>query len=390
MCGEGPIAHLSVSWSGSAERHQSKTVTRNLDTNSTVLWWSPSGRDYSRNGILRKLFRELGWHVQDFAPRVSPLGSIEARLRGVPTPDLVWVPCFRHRDVVAASKWARSRGIPLVFDPLISAYDKQVYERRKLAPESRRAARLRMWESKVFSHCDLLLADTVCHAEYFQETHGVPASRVRVVPVGADESIFSLKEHGPRNGPPRVLFYGSFIGLQGADVVVEAAKHAPQLEWTLLGDGPMNSQCRDLAKGCQHIRFHGWVPYAELPNHIADADILLGVFGSTDKAARVIPNKVYQSLACGRVVVTQESTAYPEELRCADVGKSGVAWVRGGDAQHLSDVVSSIARDADSLPDLGVAARRAYERHFSLRSVQSALETALLQLGFGRQLSRCA
>jgi len=348
--------------------------------NRTVLWWSRSGREYARNHIIRDQLSELGWQIRDFTPTVSNFGAFEAQLRGISTPDLVWVPCFRHRDVAAAIRWARGRGVPLVFDPLISAYDKQVFEREKFSQTSWRAARLRKWESELFRQCDLIIADTQSHADYFCATHALPAERVCVIPVGADEAMFQPQPHRPRSGPPRVLFYGSFIGLQGPEVVAAAARLTPHLEWTLLGDGPLNENCRQIAAGCSNTHFRGWVPYEELPNCIADADISLGVFGTSGKASRVIPNKVYQSLACGRTVVTRDSPAYPQDLRTASISKSGIAWTDCGDEYELSRVVTELADQSQRLAEFGAVARRTYERHFSGLKVRDALSATLSRL----------
>lgn len=105
----------------------------------SVLWWGRFDPGYSRNRVLRKLLVEIGWQVKDFHPKLAAVADWEAWLLRIPKPDLVWVPCFRQRDLAAASRWARRHGIPLVFDPLISAYDKQVDERGKLKAEIGRA-----------------------------------------------------------------------------------------------------------------------------------------------------------------------------------------------------------------------------------------------------------
>jgi hypothetical protein len=54
------------------------------------------------------------------------------------------------------------------------------------------------------------------------------------------------------------------------------------------------------------------MPEARLADHVRAADIVMGVFGSSDKAKSVIPNKVWQGLACGAIVVTQRSPALEE------------------------------------------------------------------------------
>lgn len=352
----------------------------------TVLWWGRFDPDYSRNRILRKLLADLGWQVRDFRPRLSGLGDWEARLRAVPRPDLVWVPCFRQRDLAAASRWARSNGIPLLFDPLISAYDKQVDERGKLDADSPRARRLLAWERKLFRRADRIIADTPAHADYFAEKLGADRGKCAVVYVGAEETLFSPRPMQARQPEEalKVLFYGSFIPLQGPGTVIEAARRyrgAP-VKWTLLGNGPLRKACEEQAAGLEHVAFEDWLPYDQLPARIQQADILLGVFGTTAKAGRVIPNKVFQSLACGRPVVTRSAGAYPDDLT-ADA-RSGLVWVEAGDAQGLADRVAALAADRDTLDPLGRAAGETSRGYFSESMVRQQLSEALEGLQAGR------
>lgn len=343
-----------------------------------ALWWGRFDPEYSRNRILRGLLPELGWRVGDFRPALSRFGGLEAALRGLARPDLVWVPCFRQRDLAAALRWARRQGVPVLADPLISAYDKQVDERRKLPADSRRARRLLAWESGLLRRADIVLADTPAHATYFHERLGVAADRLHVVPVGAEEALFRPAPPRPDGGRPlELLFFGSYIPLQGPRVIVEAARRyaGPPVRWHLLGNGPLRRECEAAAAGLDSVVFEDWMPYPALPARIHRADLVLGIFGATPKAGRVIPNKAYQALACGRPLITRAAPAYPDDL--ARDPDSGILWVPADDPEALAATVAGLAAAPRRLVELAAQAARSYATRFSNARIVAALAAAL-------------
>lgn len=345
----------------------------------TVLWWGRFDPDYSRNRILRQVFRELGWNVVDFHPVLSALADWEVMLHKLPAVDMVWVPCFRQRDIAAARRWSQKRGLPLIADPLISAYDKQVFERGKFAEGSPQAERLRHHEGQLLRSVDMLIADTPAHAEFYAQSFDIPLARIQVIYVGAEEPLFHPAPMPPYDGkrPLEVLFYGSFIGLQGPQVIVEAARRyqGPAVRWILLGEGPLKDECMRQAQDLANVAFESRLPYSELPVRIHRADILLGVFGTSAKAGRVIPNKVFQALACGRPVVTRDAIAYPEQLRLQ--GMSGLLWVPAGNAIELARTVEKLARDSSRISDLSLQAAVTYRRYFSNVIIKNQLQLCL-------------
>lgn len=344
-----------------------------------ILWWGRFDPDYSRNRIVRALLTGQGWAIRDFHPRISTIGDVEASIRRVARPELVWVPCFRQRDLAAAARWAKRHGVPLVFDPLISAYDKQVDERGKFAAGSRKANKLLASERRLFARATRVVADTPLHADYFADVLGVSRERLSVVYVGAEDSLFKPQPGvvPPAGEIPEVLFYGSFIQLQGPQVIVEAARlySGPPVRWTLIGKGPLLTVCESAAADLESVHFEDWVPYPELPARIGRAQILLGIFGSSPKAARVIPNKVFQSLACGRPVVTLGSDAYPRAVR--ENTDSGLLWVDAGDARALAQQVAALAVAPDRVRTLGKAAEDTSQRYFSRHVLQSQLASLI-------------
>lgn len=345
----------------------------------TVLWWGKFDATYSRNRTLRKIFRKLGWNILDFTPKTSRFADLEARLHRLPAPDLVWVPCFRQRDLAAAARWSREKHIPLAFDPLISAYDKQVDERKKFCADDPRAKRLLSWERSLFQQAQLVIADTYRHAEYFAHTLQTAPDRLAVIHVGADSDLFKptpLPQQSPGT-PIEVLFYGSFIPLQGPQAVVQAARcyQGPPVKWTLLGDGPLKENCLKLADGLQNITFEDWIPFEALPKRISQASILLGIFGNTPKTKRVIPNKVFQALACGRPVITSKTAAYPENLTRSD--DHGLVWTDVDAPEQIAERVAQLAGNARELALSAERAAATYQHHFSEDSLREQLHAAL-------------
>ncbi len=343
-----------------------------------MLWWGRFDPAYSRNGVLRQHLAALGWTVRDFHPRFCALGDVEAALRRVPKPDALWVPCFRQRDLAAARRWCDRHGVPLIFDPLISAYDKQVWERFKLKDGSRAAGRLLAWEKSLFAKADRVVADTASHAAFYAETLGVPAEKIHVVYVGADEALFQPAPPREAAGPAEVLFYGSFIPLHGAETIIEAARaySGPPARWCLLGDGPQKAACAAAAAGLASVCFEGRIPYGQLSARLHRADILLGVFGTTNKAGRVIPNKVFQALAAGRPVITRASDAYPEAARSGPA----LTFVPPGDPAALAAAVARWTGNRAALAAAARAARPTYDASFSSDAIRSQLARCLRAL----------
>jgi len=340
-----------------------------------ALWWGRSDPEYSRNRILRKLFAELDWEIDFFHPAASWAGRLESFWRRPKRPDLVWVPCFRQRDIASAAAWARKRNIPLVVDPLISAYEKEVFEKRKWKPESKRAERKRRQESAQLAAADVVVADTPAHAAFFSKELGVAPDGICVLYVGAETDLFRSAAPQSLKPPFEVLFYGSFLKLQGPEVIVAAAAAAHDLpaRWVLLGDGDLKTEVEQRARGMPNVAFEPWVRYDLLPERIGRADILLGIFGTTLKADLVIPNKMFQSMAAGRPVITRAAAAYPPALRHSDV----IGWVPPGDPPAVAAVVREWLQQPAALVDRGRETRRLFDAYFNPNVLRRQLETIL-------------
>ena len=348
-------------------------------TKKDILWWGRWPRRDSRSMVLRRLAAGLGFATPEFRPALSCIGDVEASLRGVPAPAAIWVASFRLRDLAAACRWGRRHGAKVVFDPVVSSYLKQVFERRKFPEGSFRAKRLLRREQALFAMPDLVIADTQCHADAFRDVLGVPEERIKTIYIGADETAFTPAPLPERKSgePIEVLFYGSFIPLHGATTIVRAARLAAGegIRWTLVGNGPLKSACIREAQRADNIVFEDYMPQERLAEKIRSSDVLLGVFGATPQASRVMPNKFFQSIASARPVVTRASSAYPS----AALNSPGVRFVAPEDPRALLDAVLAW-RERPAREAAAKAARELYCKSFSNAVVEIQLNDALERL----------
>lgn len=329
-----------------------------------ILWWGRFDENYSRNRVVRKILLKLGLEIIDFKPFSSFSGYIESLFRIKNIPDLVWVPCFRHKDVSSARKWSSKNNIPLIFDPLISQWDKKVNERNKYPAKSLQSIKLKNWEKKLFNSADYLISDTDAHKSFFNKHFNIPLNKIHTVNVGADEKLFRPIMRSKKSQIKEILFYGSFIELHGVDTILKAANASKNknIKWTLLGNA--NKYKNFSFK--QNIYFEKSIPFRDLPKRINKADILLGVFSKSEKANNVIPNKVYQAMACGKPVITRYADAYPKKILNGDCG---IFFIEPENSEQLIKIIDEICNDAN-LDKASIRSKKTFNNFFSEKKIE--------------------
>lgn len=293
--------------------------------------------------------REEKWSLGPGA--VARLALAEARLFVRPSPDadVVLVGYPGHLDLRAARRAARGR--PVVFNPLVSLADTLVGDRGRFGPSSLPARALRRIDRRAFRSADLVVADTEAHAEFLANLAGLPRDRFAVCFVGAEERVF--RPGWSPEEPFTALFVGKLIPLHGLDTILEAARLAPELALRIVGSGQLDHL---LTTRPPNVEWVPWVEYERLPGEIRRASCSLGIFGTSDKAARVIPNKVFQALACGAPVVTGDTPAARELLAN---GESALL-VPPEDPQALADALRRLAAEPDTARRIAAAGHAVY------------------------------
>jgi glycosyltransferase involved in cell wall biosynthesis len=331
-----------------------------------VLYFGTYEREYPRNAQVISALRRAGvdvaerhmpvWegHAHKWRAGIAATGRLavaEARLLRRPRGafDVVVVGYPGHLDLPAARRTAGAR--PVVFNPLVSLYDTLVADRRRFRPGSLPARALAALDRHAFRAADLVIADTDANADFFAAAAGLASNRIATCFVGAEERVF--RPGWSPDEPFTALFVGKLIPLHGVETVLAAAREASELRFRLIGSGQLEQLLRERPT---NVEWLPWVDYERLPAELHRAGCALGVFGTSAKAGRVIPNKVFQALACGTPVITADTAGARELL----VDQESALLIPPGDPHALAAAVRRLAEDSSFARRLAEAGRRAY------------------------------
>lgn len=268
-----------------------------------------------------------------------------------------------HIDMPLARAVAGNRAI--VFNALISLSDTLVDDRGRFSSGGAAGRALRGLDRVAFSLADRIVMDTECHARLLRDALGVPASKIDVVAVGAEDSFRPIAGVCPPSDRFVVLFYGKLIPLHGLEHVIDAAARLSDegITFRIVGSGQLEDRVRSeiAGRGIGSVERVDWVDYELLPRELGSAHVALGIFGDRGKALRVVPNKAFQALACGTTLVTADTPAAREVLR------DGVdaVLVRPGDGAHLAESILALARDSARRERIGAAGRALFTSRFT-------------------------
>ncbi len=360
----------------------------------TVCYFGTYLRDYSRNRIIIKglkkndvqikechaeLWSNTKERLKEFSGFIRKLILIKRilscyvllikRYRQIGDYDVMFVGYTGHFDIFLARFLAGLRRRPLFFDAFVSLYDTFVDDRQLVSSRSLLGRFLRWVDRKSCMLADKVLLDTNEQIEYFRKKLALTDVRFHRIWVGAEDGLFYP---GPEKDDDSfvVLFYGSLIPLQGAEVILEAAKiletHS-DMRFEIVGSGQLSKKIAALAESLNltNVSFIEWVDYEKLPKKIGESEVCLGIFGNTSKARRVIPNKVYQALAMRKPVITGDSPAAREAL----IHGENAVLCKMGDPGQLAEAILSLKKDPLLRRKIAENGHSLFKSHFTTEKI---------------------
>lgn len=264
----------------------------------------------------------------------------------------------------------------ILVDAFISLYDTVVNDRQLLNESSWRARILFRLEQRAFESADVVLVDTKENAAYYSLLFNIPKPRFAELPL----AIPDLSENAPadRDQTPQrftCLFVGSMVPLQGINTILGCARllqEEPNIHFLIVGDGQQGHLVDD------YVRSHPsgnitWLDRMlsteQLVEEISGASLCLGIFGTTSKADRVFPFKLYYYAALSKPFITRDSSC----LRRT----ASPALLCENNARSLANRILTLYRDPGELAHCEDASIRLHECRLSRSVLRSRMASVL-------------
>lgn len=313
-----------------------------------ILYFGTYDPAYPRNKVLIKGLRKNGVEVVEINDRSrSFLKYLKLffrywKSRGRPDAMVVGFP---GQESMFLAKLLTNK--PLIFDTFTSHYGGHILDRGKHEKKGFLARWYRWIDKKSVELSDLALLDTEAHIDFFIKEFGLPKEKFQRVFVGTDSDIFYPREIKKDMDKFLVHFHGNYIPLQGTEYIIRAAKllEKENVFFNLIGRGQTYQSDRDLAEslGIKNINFINRVPYEKLADYINMADMALGIFGHTLKTELVVPNKVFEAIACAKPVVTAETRAARELFTDSE----NILFCQPANPPDLADKILKLKSDSN-------------------------------------------
>ncbi|RFF52747.1 glycosyltransferase [Xanthomonas campestris] len=275
----------------------------------------------------------------------------------------------------------RLRPCRIVADAFISIYDTAINDRQLLSRDGYASKLLKSAERRAFSTANAIIVDTPQNAEFYAEIFHLPRQLFRPIPLSTNEKNYP-KSPLSKKRICNVLFVGTLIPLHGIEVILAAARllsYREDIVFTIVGDGQEAQAVENsIIDGVPNVIWERkWMLPQQLANYIVDSNICLGIFGSTSKADRVCPYKIYAYASVGRPVITRDSSWLKQATQ--DYGQPPFLGTPPGDPAMLADTIVRLADNTTLQEQMAEASNRFYADCLSNQKAYSQFRECLME-----------
>jgi len=190
------------------------------------------------------------------------------------------------------------------------------------------------------------------------------------------------KPRSSRRKRPLLGYAGHLYPGKGMDMIAALAERRPDWDFLVLGGQPDDvAAWRARTSGRANIEFTGMVPHREVPERLADADVLLAPYGSSvivsdgriEVARWMSPLKLFEYMALAKPVVASDLPVLREVL---EDGRNA-RLANPDDPEHWERVIADLLARPDEAAAMGQRAREELERKHNWRARARSIAKAI-------------
>jgi len=335
-----------------------------------ILYFGSYNKDYARNRVLIKGAKENNLTIIECSSQKSIKTRFFTLIKKALKKDfdIIFAAYPSHLDMFTAKIISIIKRKPIIFDAFISTYDTMINEWKYGTRYSPKGIYYHWLDKTSCQMADLVILDTEEHIDYFIKEFNLKRDKFACIPIGADEEIFHPRKKTRTSKKLRILYYGHTNPLHGFPHIVEAAKllkNEKDIEFMFIGDNRWFRYERDKNKTLGNVKFKNAVPFKEIAQYIADADICLGVFGTTTKAQNVIPNKAYEILAMQKPLLTADTKAVKKYLK----NKENAILCKTGSAKEIAQSILFLKNNPKLRDKISKNGYKLFKNNFTTKKI---------------------
>lgn len=200
-------------------------------------------------------------------------------------------------------------------DFFVSLYDSEIYDRKTVKESSFKAKIYFFYDWYSIRMTKNILTDTKAHLNFYRKFFKIKLEKAKVVYIGCN---FKYQNSLDIRALPKVIhFHGTYIPLQGIEYIVKAANilRNENILFRMVGSGQTFKKIKllitELDLQNKFILIEK-VPQEKVIELVNDSDLCLGIFGNSQKASRVIANKVFEYIALKKPFITGDTEGMRE------------------------------------------------------------------------------
>lgn len=303
-----------------------------------LLYGNVPSRDY-RSQVLIKFLSESNYYISLIHPdsyipkkikQLYLIAKIFSRFHLVKffikaaSVDVIYLLPMNTRFIRNAVWVAKIFNKKLVVEMYISGYDTLVKDRKLIKDGSKKAKAVMAKDILALTKSDYIIHTAAHEVSYWEKIIGinVEKEKVFIAPI-CNISMLNLNRKFRQDGVLKICWWGTFIPLHGLDEILQAMKilKEKKLHFTCNLFGVNNTlfstyvEKMQLEKLDSHVFLRKDLSFSNvsLPRYLVNnCDLALGIFGNTDKASNVVPNKLIEALSMGIPTLTMNSPALRE------------------------------------------------------------------------------